>query len=69
MDLAQADYNAADIAYGYSEAQRNYQAAIAQMNMVEGAEYSSDTAYDEAKKKRRMTWMRQSWHWQQPKRI
>ena len=51
VDLAQADYNAADIAYGYSEAQRNYQAAIAQMNMVEGAEYSSDTAYDEAKKK------------------
>lgn len=51
VDLAQANYNAAASAYGYPEAQRNYQAAIAQMNMVEAAEYPDESTYEAAKKK------------------
>lgn len=48
VELAQTDYNAAAIAYGYPDAQRNYQAAIAQMNMVETMD-SSDPSYAAAK--------------------
>lgn len=47
-ELAQADYDAAAIAYGYPEAQRKYQAAIAQMNMVEAMD-SNDPSYATAK--------------------
>lgn len=50
VELAQADYDAAAIAYGYPDAQRNYQAAIAQMNMVEAMEYPDETSYAAAKK-------------------
>lgn len=51
VELAQADYDAAAAAYGYPEAQRKYQAAIAQMNMVEAASYPDNSAYEAAKKK------------------
>lgn len=39
VDLAQADYNAAASAYGYPEAQRNYQAAVAAVTMMEAPDY------------------------------
>ena len=44
VDLAQADYNAADIAYGYSEAQRNYQAMIATVTGLESGQISEAEA-------------------------
>ncbi len=37
-ELAQADYDAAAAAYGYPEAQRNYQAAVATVTMMESGE-------------------------------
>lgn len=38
VELAQADYDAAAIAYGYPDAQRNYQAAVATVTMMESGE-------------------------------
>ena len=45
---AQTAYDAAAVAFGYSEKQRAYQAAIAQMNMVEGVG-TADPEYDTKK--------------------
>ena len=42
--LAQADYNAAASAYGYPEAQRRYQAAVATVTMMESGQLAHDDA-------------------------
>lgn len=44
VDLAQADYDAAAVAYGYPEAQRNYQALVAQVTALDSIPAESMTS-------------------------
>ena len=44
VDLAQADYNAAAVAYGYPEAQRTYQALVATVTGLESGQISETDA-------------------------